>query len=159
MTTTNGTSLKKPGIILVVEDNLDDYRLLELGLKRAEVAAEFRHVIDGCEAIRYIVGEGDFGNRSQHPLPQLILSDLKMPRMDGIELLKWVRSNPSTRHLPFVMLSSSSQPGDIARAYEQCVNSYLFKPGSLAELVDMLRVLSVYWLRLNLFVQSPEKPH
>lgn len=145
-----GLSKKKPGTILVVEDNLDDFRLLELGLKRADVPAEFRHVLDGSEALRYLMGEGDYGNRSRFPLPQLILSDLKMPRMDGLELLKWVRANTATRRIPFIMLSSSNQPNDVTCAYNCCVNSYLFKPGTLAELAEMLRLVVAYWLVLNL---------
>jgi CheY-like chemotaxis protein len=149
-------SKRKTGTILVVEDSLDDFRLLELGLKRADVAAEFRHVLDGSEALRYLMGEGDYGNRVQYPLPQMILSDLKMPRMDGIELLRWVRSNSRTKRIPFIMLSSSNQPNDVARAYENHVNSYLFKPGGLVELSEMLRILVGYWLVLNLLPELHE---
>jgi len=138
------------GTILVVEDSLDDFALLQLAFRRSAVPVNICHVPDGSQALRYLLGEGDYGDRRKHPLPQLILSDLKMPTMDGLELLRWVRNHGPNIHVPFVMLSSSKQPEDVLRAYEQRVNSYLFKPGGLAELVELVGLMATYWLRANL---------
>ena len=138
------------GTILVVEDNRDDFALLQLAFKRSGVAVEIRHVLDGSEAVRYLTGDDHYGDRSKNPLPHLILSDLKMPVMDGFELVKWVRQHAPSVHLPFVMLSSSNQTEDVRRAYQNCVNAYLFKPKTLGELAEIVGTLSVFWLRMNL---------
>jgi CheY-like chemotaxis protein len=140
----------KARMILLVEDDRDDYLLTTLAARRAGVDIQFQHAQEGGEAVRYLSGSGAFGDRTVYPLPAIILADLKMPHMNGLELLKWARAQPLIRRIPFIMLSASSNPGDIAEAYEQGVSSYLVKSTTLDEHGGMLSLITEYWLELNL---------
>jgi CheY-like chemotaxis protein len=99
--------------------------------------------------MHYLSGSNSFSERERFPLPSLILLDLKLPRKSGIEVLEWVRSRPGLRRIPVVMLTSSKQTVDINRAYELGVNAYLVKPVNFDGLVDMVKTLDSFWLRLN----------
>jgi CheY-like chemotaxis protein len=142
-------------IVLVVEDNENDFLLLERAFRKAEIPASLKWVKDGTEARAYLAGEGRYHSRMEHPLPVFIVADLKMPRMDGFELLEWVRSKPLLKRLPFVFLTSSNQAPDINKAYEMGANSYLVKPGNFQDLVLLSSSLRAYWLTLN---QRPDLP-
>lgn len=132
--------------VLIVEDNEDDFLLLERAFRKAEVPAILKWVKDGSEAKAYLLGEGSYANRVEYPFPGFILADLKMPRMDGFELLAWVRSIVFLRRIPFVVLTSSNQNSDINKAYDMGANSYLVKPGEFQDLMQLSKAIRFYWL-------------
>jgi len=141
--------------VLVAEDNLDDYLLLEHAFERAEFAANRQHVRDGEEAKAYLRGDGEFGDRNLYPLPQLIVADLKMPRMNGLELLHWARQQPIIKLIPFVFLSASGDVDDVRAAYEGFANAYHIKPSRLEDLIILVGEVRTYWFRLSV---RPELP-
>jgi CheY-like chemotaxis protein len=135
--------------ILHVEDDPNDVLLIGRALRKAEIPASVQVVNDGDQAVDYLSGNHAYAQREQFPLPALVLLDLKLPRKSGIEVLQWIRSKPGLRRIPVVMLTSSRQPVDINRAYDLGVNAYLVKPVSFDTLVEMLRTLDSFWLRVN----------
>ncbi len=141
--------------VLIAEDNADDYLLLEYAFKRADFGARRIRVRDGVEAKAYLAGEGDFGNRQASPLPSLILADLKMPRMNGLELLQWTRAQPVLKRIPFLVLSASASPLDIAAAYESFANCYHVKPSRLEDLIELIKKMAEYWFKAS---ARPELP-
>ena len=114
-------------VILVVEDREDDILLIRRAFDRASVTNPIQVVRDGEEAIAYLIGEGQYANRDEYPLPVLVLLDLKLPRKDGFEVLSWIRSQPGIRSLPVVVLTSSNQIRDVNRAYQLGANSFFVK--------------------------------
>jgi CheY-like chemotaxis protein len=135
--------------ILHVEDDPNDVLLVARAFRKAETAANVQVVNDGEQAVHYLSGTNSFAKREQFPLPSLVLLDLKLPRKSGIEVLEWLRSQPLVKRIPVVMLTSSRQPVDINRAYDLGVNAYLVKPVNFDSLVDMLKTLDSFWLRVN----------
>ena len=133
--------------ILLVEDNPDDVDLVRHAFRRAGVEATLQVVSRGDEAVAYLSGEPPFADRIAHPLPRLILLDLKLPRMSGFEVLTWIRGYEATQYIPIVVLTSSDQNGDIQRAHRLGANSYLTKPVARDRLVSMLRSIDDYWLK------------
>lgn len=136
-------------IILLVEDSPDDVELIRYAFKKSGILNPLVVISDGDQAVDYLGGHGRFVDRVQHPLPAMILLDLKLPRRSGFEVLSFLRGEDATRSTPVVILSSSNQPSDIARAYEAGANSYLVKPVSRGGLLDMVRALDAYWIKLN----------
>lgn len=136
-------------IILLVEDSPDDVELIQYAFEKAGIVSPLVVISDGDQAVAFLGGHGRFADRVQHPLPAMILLDLKLPRRSGFEVLSFLRGENLTRHTPVVILSSSNQPSDIARAYEAGANSYLVKPVSRGGLLDMVRALDAYWMKLN----------
>jgi CheY-like chemotaxis protein len=136
-------------VILHVEDDPNDVLLLEHACRKAAVECDIRRVADGDEAVAYLRGVKPFANRAEFPLPRLILLDLKMPRMNGFDVLMWLREQEALRVIPVVVLSSSNHDADLHKAYELGVNSYLMKPVSFDSLVEIVKVINDYWLRLN----------
>ena len=139
--------------ILLVEDDPDDAHLLLRAFRRAGIASPVPHVYDGDAAVAYLSGAVPFQNREEHPLPSLVLLDLKLPRRSGHEVLEWVRAQPGLRRLPIVVLTSSGESSDIARAYDLGANSYLVKPATTGELNQMIRAVHAYWIGLNTSAQ------
>jgi len=136
--------------ILVAEDLQEDAQLLKLAFTRAGSKVPLHFVRDGAEAIDYLGGQGTFANREEHPLPSLLLLDIKMPGMDGFDVLAWLRGRPdSLRRLPVIVFSSSNEPGDINRAYDLGANSYLMKPAEFDSMQEAAHRLEAYWLQLN----------
>jgi CheY-like chemotaxis protein len=135
--------------ILLVEDNDDDVTLLRRAFQRAAIANPLQVIGNGEAARHYLAGEGIYGNRTQHPLPALLLLDLKLPRYSGFEVLAWLQSQPGLKRLVTVILTSSPQTTDIARAYDLGANSYLVKPGTPNDLFAMVQTLHLYWLAYN----------
>lgn len=135
--------------ILHVEDDSNDVLLFRHACQKAGVAPDVQVVNDGEEAIAYLKGEQRFGDRAKHPLPKVVLLDLKMPRVSGFEVLSWMRLEPSMRRVPVVVLTSSNHEADVQRAYEAGANSYLVKPVGFHSLVDLVRTINDYWLSLN----------
>ncbi|MBB3210169.1 CheY-like chemotaxis protein [Rhodopirellula rubra] len=139
--------------ILIVEDLVADARLIARSMKKAKIANPIVVVTDGEQAIEYLEGTGIYTDRKQHPLPVLVLLDLKLPKRDGFDVLKWVRQQDGLKRLPIVVLTSSARSPDVNRAYDLGANSYLVKPVEGESLVEMFRQLDVYWMVMN---QLPE---
>jgi CheY-like chemotaxis protein len=133
--------------ILVVEDSPHDAFLFKSAMERAYTHASLQIVEDGVEAVRYLCREGTYHDRRTHPFPNFIISDIKMPQMDGFQFLRWVRSHPETCQLPVVLFSSAGNEADAEQAYRLGANAYLVKPFSLQELTDLLRVTCEFWSR------------
>jgi CheY-like chemotaxis protein len=131
--------------VLLAEDDPNDLKLVTLALARQSVPARFFTVNDGEEVLSYLKGEGTFADRSAFPVPDLLVLDLKMPRLDGFEVVKWVRQNHRCIRLPIVMLSGSGLDEDVEEAYRLGVNSYFRKPSSITALTTLLRTLATYW--------------
>jgi len=140
-------------VILLAEDDPNDVLLIQRAFQRNHVANPVQVVRDGEEALAYLSGQAPFADRERHPLPVLMLMDLKMPRKSGLEVLEWVRRQPGLKRLPIIVLTSSNQSPDINRAYELGANSYLVKPAGFDSLLDLVKNLDMYWLILN---EKPE---
>lgn len=135
--------------ILLVEDNEDEVLLLRRALKLAGSTAPMIVVHDGLEAIDYLTLRGPYRDRTQHPLPHVMVVDLKLPRLSGLGLLKWLREQPGLRRLPVVILTSSSEERDVASAYDMGANSYVLKPSGIASLQQIAEMIHRYWLGTN----------
>jgi CheY-like chemotaxis protein len=132
--------------VLYVEDSADDFALFKLASRRCGTPFTLRHAGDGEQAIAYLSGEGDYADREEYPYPDLVLLDLRMPRLDGFEVLNWIRSNPATKTLPVVVLAGSSFRADIRRALELGANSYAAKPAKFEELQVLIDQIADVWL-------------
>ena len=139
--------------ILLVEDNPDDVDLTRRAFQRAGITQPLEVVEDGVEALDYLFARGAFAGRAGQPLPALVLLDLKLPRLDGHEVLRQIRANTLTRFLPVVVLTSSDEQRDLVESYSHGCNSYVRKPVSYTEFVEAARQLGLYWLVLN---RSPQ---
>jgi CheY-like chemotaxis protein len=139
----------EPGVILVVEDEPTDLLLLQRAFTRTGTRSQIRSVPDGDLAVAYLAGEGVYADRERHPLPNLMLLDLKLPRRSGFEVLDWVRHNDRLGSLPTIMLTSSRERVDVDKAYALGANSYFAKPGSFDELVELVQAFERYWLQLS----------
>ncbi|HOX59522.1 MAG TPA: response regulator [Candidatus Paceibacterota bacterium] len=137
------------GHILVAEDDPTDSYFLERAFKRAGIPIALHFVRDGQEVLDYLQGKGQFADRARHPLPQLVLLDLKMPRLDGFDVLEWVRQQPELSALMMVVFSASNESRDINRAYGLGANSYIVKPHSLEELMSLVGHFKRHWLEAN----------
>ena len=135
--------------ILMVDDAEEDIFFVKRALDQSGVGQSFFAVKDGTEAIRYMRGDGEFANRLEFPFPNLILSDLKMPGMDGYEVLQWLRSHPDCAVIPAIIFTSSAITSDIQRAYELGANAYIVKPHDFDELVDLIQVTYRFWSRCH----------
>jgi len=140
-------------IILLAEDREDDVLLIRRAFQKADILNPIYVVGDGQEAIAYLAGEGKYANRAEYPLPDLLLLDLKMPRMDGFQVLTWIRQQPSFSTLRVVVLTSSEDFGDVNLAYKQGANSFLVKPLDFESFIETARIVREYWLVLD---KSPE---
>lgn len=136
-------------VILLVEDNPDDRILTVRALKQHNIANQIDEVRDGQEALDYLFGEGDYAGRDTSVQPQVVLLDLKLPKIDGLEVLKKMRADPRTRRLPVVVLTSSGEQQDIVSSYDLGANSYVRKPVDFNQFIEAARQLGLYWLMLN----------
>lgn len=135
-----------PATILLAEDNDNDAFLMKHAFRRAGVSNPVLRVCDGEEAVDYLAGNGAFADRQKYPLPVLVLLDLKMPRLNGFEVLRWIRAQEQFQSLAVTILTSSDQRDDVERAHELGVTSYLRKPNELYDLVALLKALQSYWM-------------
>jgi len=138
--------MTKSGHILVAEDDPTDAYFFQRAFKRAGIPVMLHFVRDGQEVIDYLQGKGAFGDRNEHPVPQLVLLDLKMPRVDGFGVLAWLREQPMSANLRIVIFTSSREPRDINRAYGLGANWYLVKPHSMDELTALVGRFKKFWL-------------
>ena len=144
----------KSKIILLAEDNPDDVKLTLRALKKSNILNEVVIAEDGVEALDYLFGTGKFAGRNTSVKPQLILLDLKMPRLDGLEVLHRIRADERTALLPVVILTTSNEDRDRIESYKLGANSYIRKPVDFNQFVDAVQQLGLYWLVLN---EAPER--
>ncbi|MHA1212363.1 MAG: response regulator [Candidatus Heimdallarchaeota archaeon] len=136
-------------LILLAEDNSDDVLLTQRAFQKSKVLNELVVVSDGQEAIDYLFCEGKYKKRDLSLMPELILLDLKMPKLDGLEVLKRIRADDRTRHLPVVILTTSKEENDMIKSYCLGANSYITKPVDFNQFVEAVKQLGLYWLVLN----------
>ncbi len=134
--------------ILLVEDNPDDRELMKLAFSRSQVQHHLIVLSDGFEALKYLLREGKYSDR-ENTLPALILLDLNLPRINGIEILRRIRAHPQIQLLPVVIISSSNEPQDIIDSYINGCNSYIRKPIHFTQLQNFVTEISTYWLSVN----------
>lgn len=135
--------------VLVAEDDPSDVFFLRRAFAMAGLPTSLHFVRDGQEAIDYLEGDDQYSDRQTYPLPDLMLLDLKMPRLNGFDVLDWLRKQPGLKRLLVTVLTSSDQPQDINRAYDLGANSYLLKPHGSESLSEVIKQLHKYWLELN----------
>jgi len=135
--------------ILLVEDNPTDAELTMRALKRKNMANQVVWVKDGAEALDFIFATGVYSDRNPEDLPKLILLDLRMPKVDGLEVLQKIKAEEKTRQIPVVVLTSSNEDRDIVESYKLGVNSYVSKPVEFDEFIDAVSTLGFYWMLIN----------
>jgi CheY-like chemotaxis protein len=138
----------KPIIILLAEDDEDDYVLISEALKESKIANTIKWVKDGVELMDYLLRQGAYEDPRSSPKPYLILLDLNMPRKDGREALREIKSNPKLRHIPVVVLTTSSMDEDVIASYDLGVNSYIRKPVNFSDFVEAVKTLGKYWFEI-----------
>lgn len=136
-------------VILLVEDNPDDVLLTERALRRNNIINTVIVAHDGQEAIDFLTGSGAYAGQPAENLPELVLLDLKLPKVGGLEVLRAIRANELTHRLPVVVLTSSAEERDIVSSYDLGANSYIRKPVDFDQFVEAVRELGLYWLVLN----------
>jgi CheY-like chemotaxis protein len=136
--------------ILLVEDNRMDIELTLDAFREARLSNTVYVAHNGQEALDYLFGRGQYADRQTYPLPSLILLDLKMPGLDGFEVLRQIKAAPGLKRLPVIILTSSKEEGDRALSYDSGANSYLVKPVSFEGFLGVIREISEYWLTLNI---------
>lgn len=144
----------EPLVILLVEDNPDHTELIKRSFENHLVANHIYHVSDGESALNYLFRRNEFADPSLSPPPHVILLDLRLPRIDGLQVLKEIKSHETTRHIPVVVITTSEAEQDIVRAYDHHANSYLVKPVDFEQFTQMMRNLGFYWLFWNRYPWS-----
>ncbi|MES2133504.1 MAG: response regulator [Bacteroidota bacterium] len=139
--------------ILLVEDNPNDAEMTIRALRKNHLANRIIHLKNGAEALDFIYGKGEYEGRDVRAMPKVVLLDLKMPKVDGIEVLRTMKSNELTKTIPVVVLTSSKEDPDVKTCYELGVNSYIVKPVGFENFLKAISELGFYWLILN---QSPK---
>jgi CheY-like chemotaxis protein len=139
-------TVARSATILLVEDDPSDALLVRKAAQKTLAGIPIALATDGEEAVRYLKGEGQYSDRSAFPFPDLVLLDLKMPRMNGYEFLRWIRAQPVLKRLPVIVLTGSIQETDTRRAYEEGANSYVTKPSNFDDLVEAMKTLGDFWL-------------
>jgi two-component system response regulator len=135
--------------ILLVEDNPADAELALHALRKSKIANTIKHVQDGAEALDFMFGRGDHAHHPSDPKPSLILLDLKLPKVDGLQVLQELKSHPKTKAIPVILLTSSQEEHDMVTGYRLGVNSYIQKPVNFVEFQDVVHKLGFYWLVVN----------
>lgn len=140
--------------ILIVEDDPNDIRILKKAFEREGINNPLQIVPDGHEAVEYLQGKARYSDRTKFPFPSVIFTDLKMPRMDGFEVLAWLRKHPECFVIPVIILSASKLDEDIRRAYQMGANAYLVKPNKISELQEMVKTAYNFWA----WCEKPQVP-
>ena len=142
----------------MAEDREDDVLMIRRAFRQAYVTNPLQVVKDGEEAISYLNGDGKYSNREEFPIPDLMLLDLKMPRVDGFEVLEWLREQPGLASLRVVVLTSSEDLRDVNLAYKLGANSFMVKPVDFEDVVHMSQFLTKYWLKMSKTPESYRAP-
>jgi CheY-like chemotaxis protein len=140
--------------ILLVEDNDEDILLMKRAFRNARIANPLNVVKDGEQAIQYLSGERAYADRTLYPIPFLVLLDLRLPKLSGFEVLEWIREQPELEDVTIVVLTGSDHVPDVTKAHEMGANSYLVKPGTFRELVEMVQRINGRWLLLDALPES-----
>src|ERR1051326_2173352 len=135
----------KPQSLLLVEDDRNDVFFFKYAMEQAEVRIPLQVVEDGQEAIDYLTGAAEFSDRVRHPLPSLLVLDLKLPRKTGLEVLEWIRSRQEFRGMPVIVFTSSAHRQDVERAYELGANAFVVKPSGIKHRMEFARCLKSFW--------------
>ena len=135
--------------ILLVEDNPRDAELTIRALKRKNLANNLYHVEDGVEALDFLFGRGTYSGRDMNEPPKVVLLDLKLPRINGLEVLRTLKSDERTRTIPVVIITSSAEDPDVKKAYELGANSYVIKPVQFDAFIEAMAKIGIYWLMVN----------
>lgn len=138
-----------PGKLLLVEDNPDDEALMLRAIKKSNIKEEVVVARDGAEAVQYLLEHGGDGDPNRDNLPRAVFLDLKLPRLDGLQVLERIRAHPATRLLPVVILTTSGQEEDLQKSYDLGASSFVRKPLSYGELIQVVSHLVTYWLTIN----------
>jgi CheY-like chemotaxis protein len=141
--------MTRQAVILLVEDNRMDVELTLDAFRESRLNNSIRVAGDGPQALDYLHGRGEYADRDRHPLPDIVLLDLKLPGMDGLEVLREIKSTPLLKRLPVIILTSSQEEGDRALTYDSGANSYLVKPVSFDGFLEVVKQIEGYWLTLN----------
>jgi CheY-like chemotaxis protein len=144
----------EPITILLVEDDPAHAEIVRRNLESSRIANRLIHVSDGQEALDYLYRRGAFAEPLQAPRPGLVLLDLRLPKVDGLEVLKRIKADAELAQIPVVILTTSTAESDVARAYDCHANSYLVKPVDFTQFVELMEVLDYYWLAWNQYPQS-----
>jgi CheY-like chemotaxis protein len=145
-----------PADLMLIEDNPEDLELALLALREANPLSRIHVARDGAEALEFIFCEGAYADRQITDTPRVILLDLKLPKIDGLEVLKRIKGDPRTKKIPVVVLTSSKEQRDVVESYELGVNSYIVKPVNFERFTEAVRELGLYWQLLN---QPPKADH
>ena len=140
--------------VLLVEDDENDVFFFKRAMKLAGWTDPLQVARDGKQAIDYLGGSGQFSSRDEFPLPALLLLDLKLPYVNGLEVLKWIRDNPALRQMAIIVLTSSREDVDIERACQLGANAYVVKPAASEELVDLVKAIWAFWIKHNQFCSN-----
>ena len=136
-------------VILLAEDNPDDVLLTQRAFKKSNILNDLIVVRDGVEALDYLHARNNYKDRDKNSMPELILLDLKMPKLDGLQVLEKIREDSSTKHIPVVILTTSKEENDVVKSYCLGANSYITKPVDFDQFIDAVKQLGLYWLVLN----------
>lgn len=147
--------INEPVFVMLVEDNIDHAELIIRTLSDHRVSNKIRHFMDGQSALDYLLRQGEFHDPAQSPRPHIILLDLRLPRVDGLEVLKAIKESDELQYIPVIVLTTSEAERDVARAYINHANSYLVKPVGFDEFNKLMEDLGFYWLEWNTTPQTP----
>lgn len=145
-------------VVLVADDDSNAHLLLERAFQKAGARASLTHVHDGLETLKYLAGEGNYADRQSHPLPDLLLLDLKMPKMTGFDVLENIRVSPQLSKFPVVVFSASALPGDVNQAYQLGCDSFVRKPSSNSELVELAKAIVCNFFKMGCGETDEVKP-
>jgi CheY-like chemotaxis protein len=147
--------INEPVFVMLVEDNIDHAELIIRTLSEHHVTNKIRHFLDGQSALDYLLRQGEFSNPAQSPRPHIILLDLRLPRVDGLDVLRVIKESSDLQYIPVIVLTTSEAERDVARAYINHANSYLVKPVGFDEFNKLMEDLGFYWLEWNTTPHTP----
>ena len=150
--------MAESAVILLAEDREDDVLLIRQAFARAHIPNPLFVVKDGEEVVSYLKGEGKYSSRAEYPLPDLLLLDLKMPRMNGFEVISWIRGQPGLAGLRILVLTSSDEMRDVNKAYNLGANSFLVKPHDFEDFIELSKIMREFWLQKSKAPETSRPP-